>query len=64
MDADQAQVVEVIDGLLRALIDAVPASERPALEERTRVIGSLLVQGGAFSVEGFISGEVARALAD
>lgn len=54
----------MINELLHALIEAMPADQRPDLEDQAQMIRALLVPDDQFSIEEFIAGEVARALAD
>lgn len=62
METDQANVAAVVDELLSSLTDVLPATDRPELELRAELIRLLLVPEPEFSVEGFVSSEVARAL--
>jgi hypothetical protein len=53
-----------VQDLLASLAAELPEAERLEVEDRSELINRLLSVGAEFSVEDFVSSEVARALED
>ncbi len=62
MERPESYSAGVVQDLLAALAAELPDADRLAVEHRSDLISRLLSAGSEFSVEEFLSREVARAL--